>query len=182
MADYDVVLLIEQTLTQDDAARIRSLHEGIDDPVSYRVLVPQDDAAVRVEAALGGMSGGEMGAIPTIGSPGHGIGADLDAVRDDSRDRSQAQLADSLAALEAVGATATGVVVTDAPVAALAAAIKEVDGREAIIVTRPHVVAEFFHVDWSAQARRRLGVPVLHLVEHETFDEQAGDGEGVTGL
>ena len=57
-----------------------------------------------------------------------------------------------------------------------------VDGREAIILTRPHVVAEFFHLDWTSRARRKIGVPVLHLLEHESFDEQAGGGEGVTGL
>ena len=45
------------------------------------------------------------------------------------------------------------------------------------------MVAEFFHVDWTSRARRKLGVPVLHLIEHENFDEQAsGSGEGVTGL
>ena len=45
---------------------------------------------------------------------------------------------------------------------------------EAIVLTRPHVVAEFFHLDWTSKARRRIGVPVLHLLEHETF---AGQGE-----
>ena len=34
----------------------------------------------------------------------------------------------------------------------------------------------------ASRARRRIGVPVLHLLERETFDEQAGGGEGVTGL
>ena len=65
---------------------------------------------------------------------------------------------------------------------ALAALVTSVDAREAIILTRPHVVAEFFHVDWTSRARRKLGVPVLHLIEHESFDEQAGSGEGVSGL
>ena len=45
---------------------------------------------------------------------------------------------------------------------------------EVIVLTRPHVVAEFFHLDWTSRARRKLGVPVLHLLEHENFDEQAG--------
>ena len=49
-------------------------------------------------------------------------------------------------------------------------------------LTRPHLVAEFFHVDWTSRARRKIGVPVLHLLEHENFDEQAGGGEGVTGF
>ena len=68
------------------------------------------------------------------------------------------------------------------PIHALVAKVAEVDAREAIILTRPHVVSEFFHVDWSSKARRKLGVPVLHLLEHETFDEQAGEGEGICGF
>lgn len=58
-----------------------------------------------------------------------------------------------------------------------------VDGRGSHrLDPRPHVVAEFFHVDWASRARRHLGVPILHLLEHETFDEQGQSGEGVTGL
>ena len=37
-------------------------------------------------------------------------------------------------------------------------------------------------MDWTSQARRRIDVPVLHLMEQETFNEQAGGGEGVSGL
>ena len=84
--------------------------------------------------------------------------------------------------LTAAGATAKGVVTGQPPVEALAAKVGEVYAREAIILTRPHVVAEFFHVDWASRARRKIGVPVLHLLEHENFDEQAGGGEGVTGV
>ena len=79
-------------------------------------------------------------------------------------------------------AGSTGKVTSEPPVDALAALVTAVDAREAIILTRSHVVAEFFHVDWTSRARRKLGVPVLHLIEHETFDEQAGAGEGVNGL
>ena len=107
---------------------------------------------------------------------------DLDAVRRDCEDQSASDLATTLAALHAAGATATGEVVEAPPVDALAAAVAKLDAREAIILTRPHVVAEFFHVDWTSKARRTIGVPILHLLEHENFDEQAGGGEGVTGL
>jgi len=35
----------------------------------------------------------------------------------------------------------------------------------------------------TVAARASIGVPVLHLLEHENFDEQAGGGgEGITGL
>ena len=175
---YDVVLLIEQELTEADAAQVRSLHEAIEDPVVYHVLLPLEDAAARIEAAMGSLAAGEVMASPAMVMSD----VDLDAVRRDCEERSDDELAHTLSALAAAGATATGQVVSDPPIDALAAKVTEVDGREAIILTRPHVVAEFFHVDWTSRARRSIGVPVLHLLEHENFDEQAGAGEGVTGV
>jgi hypothetical protein len=178
--DYAVVLLIEQALTSADATLVHSLHEGLDQPVTYHVLLPLEDAAARIESAMGSLTAGDMLASPTM--PMSEV--DLDAVRKDCQDRSNADLAATLKALQASGATAVGEVVVDPPIDALAAKVSAVDGREAIILTRPHVVSEFFHLDWTSKARRRIGVPILHLLERETFDEQAeGYGEeGVTGL
>ena len=176
---YDVVLLVEQELTAADAAQVVSLHEGLDDPVVYHVILPLDDAAEQIEASMGSLTTGEM-------MPSAGLGldpADLQRVREESEDRSQRSLAATESALRGAGATlGTSTLVEDSPIDALARTVSQVDGREAIILTRPHVVAEFFHLDWTSQARRRIGVPVLHLLEHETFDEQAGGGEGVTGV
>lgn len=178
MADYDVVLLVEQALTHQDARQVRSLHEGLDDPVTYHVLLPLDDAAARVEASLGSLSGSELLAAPHM--PVEPV--DLDAVREDSREQAQRDLTATVAALEAAGATvATSTLVTGPPVDELAAKVKEVDGRETIILTQPHVVAELFRLDWSSKARRQLDVPVLHLLEHENFDEQAAGPDGISG-
>jgi len=177
---YHVVLLVEQALTAADAAQVRSLHEGIDEPVVYHVLLPLEDAAARIESAMGSVSAGEVLTSPTMAMSE----VDLEAVRKDCEDRSNADLEATLAALRATGATAEGTICSAPPIDALAAEVARVDGREAIILTRPHVVAEFFHVDWTSKARRKIGVPVLHLLEHENFDEQAeGYGsEGVTGF
>ena len=175
---YDVVLLVEQALSSADAAQVRSLHEGLDEQVAYHVILPMEDAAARIEASLGTLSGGEL-----LGTPSLLVNeVDLDAVRKDCLDRATDELSDTLDALRTAGATAEGQVVDAGPIEALKAKVAQVDGREAIILTRSHVVAEFFHVDWTSQARRKIGVPVLHLLEHENFDEQAGEGEGVTGL
>jgi len=175
---YHVVLLVEQALTTVDARQVRSLHEGLDEPVFYHVLLPIEDAAARIEASMGSLAAGEVLASPAMTMRD----VDLEAVRQDCEERSREDLEATLAALRAVGATATGRVVESQPIDALARVVAEVDGREAIIFTRPHVVAEFFHVDWTSKARRKIGVPVLHLLEHETFDEQAGGGEGISGL
>jgi hypothetical protein len=98
---------------------------------------------------------------PAVSSP------DIAALREECRSDAERALAASMSALSAAGAAAgTATVVEEAPVDALVKKVKEVDGREAIILTRPHLVAEFFHVDWTSRARRHIGVPVLHLLEH----------------
>lgn len=175
---YDVVILVEEELTAADAAQVRSLHEAIADRVIYHVLKPVEDAAGRIEATMGTLGAGEM----LVASPAALSEIDLAAIRKECEEESQTELGNSLKALTAAGAEAKGHCITGAPVDALAGTVAEVDAREAIIVTRPHVVAEFFHVDWTSKARRKLGVPVLHLLEHENFDQQSGQGEGVTGL
>jgi hypothetical protein len=175
---YDVVLLVEQALSLQDARQVRSLHEDLDDPVTYHVLLPMEDAAARIEASMGTLAGGELMGNPSLGM--HDV--DVEAVRKDSEDRSRDELTSTLKALRDAGGKAEGKVVGDDPIDALAAEVSAVDGREAIILTRSHVVSEFFHLDWTSRARRKIGVPVLHLLEHENFDEQAGGGEGVTGV
>ncbi len=176
--DYDVVLLVEQTLTPQDARQVISLHEGLDQPVTYHVILPMEDAAARLEASMSSLSGTDMMGAPTIGMQA----VDIDAVRKDCEERSEEDLAKTLAALRDAGAHAVGRVTEEPPIDALAAEVAAVDGREAIILTQSHIVAEFFHLDWTSRARRKLGVPILHLLEHENFDEQAGSGEGVSGV
>ena len=174
-----MVLLVEQALSPADAAQVRSLHSEIEDQVVYHVLLPLEDAAARIEASLGTLGAGDLMAAPALAMSD----VDIEALRKECEDTSNAELKQTLAAIAAAGGQATGKVTSEPPVDALAALVTAVDAREAIILTRPHVVAEFFHVDWTSRARRKLGVPVLHLIEHENFDEQAsGAGEGVSGL
>ncbi|WGX98263.1 hypothetical protein [Nocardioides sp. L-11A] len=165
---YAVVLLIEQALTAADAAQVRGLHQELDDDptieVQYHVLLPMADAAAAVEASLGAIGGGDLIAPPITPSPD-----EIERLRNEYRDQADRDLATTREELVAAGAIIGSVaVVTEPPVDALIAKVKEVDGRESIILTRPHLVAEFFHVDWTSRARRKLGVPVLHLLEHET--------------
>ncbi|HMU35843.1 MAG TPA: hypothetical protein PKA04_03365, partial [Marmoricola sp.] len=80
------------------------------------------------------------------------------------------------------GRDAVGHMVVKDPVDTLVSVVTNNGANEVVILTRPHLVAEFFHLDWTSKARKRLGVPILHLLEHENFDEQAGQGEGITGV
>ena len=179
-ATYDVVLLIEQPLSVEDAAQVRSLHQDVEDPVRYHVLLPVEDAAARVESAMGSIAASEVLASPALVMDGD----DIRAVQDELLSRARTDCDGCVDKLAASGANVTGEVVSAEPVEALSAKVAEVGAAEVIILTRPHVIAEFFHQDWTSRARRRLGVPILHLLEHENFDEQGEriGGEGITGL
>jgi hypothetical protein len=178
MSDYDVVLLVEQALSAQDAAQVRGLHDSIEEPVTYHVLVPVEDSATQIESGMGALAGGEVLATPTMFMDPDTI----DEIKHELLDAARATVRDCVANLENAGGKAVGDIVSIDPIQALAKKVGDVDAREAIILTRPHVVSEFFHLDWTSRARRKLGVPVLHLLEHENFDEQSGEGEGINGF
>ena len=177
---YDVVLLVEQPLSAEDAAQVRSLHQDVEDPVRYHVLLPVEDAAARVESAMGSIAASEVLASPALVMDNENI----QEVQRELLDQARTDCDGCVAKLKGQGADVNGEVVSAEPVEALAAKVAEVQAAEAIILTRKHVIAEFFHVDWTSRARRKLGVPILHLLEHENFDEQGEHygGEGVTGF
>ncbi len=177
-ATYNVVLLVEQPLSQQDAAQVRGLHEDVEQAVRYHLLLPVEDAAARVETAMGSVASSEMLASPALAMDD----VELEQTQRELLESARAELTSCLDRLHQTGADAVGEIVSIDPIDALSAKVSAVDGREAIILTRPHVVAEFFHLDWTSRARRRIGVPILHLLEHETLDEQAGGGEGVSGM
>jgi hypothetical protein len=178
MSDYNVVLLVEQPFTTKDCVNLRSLHEDIEEPVVYHVLHPVEDASARVESAMGSLATGEVLSTPAVA-----VGdADIEGLRKELLDNCRDNVNITISEIEKAGGTAFGEPVTNDPIRALVSKVSEVDAREVIILTRPHIVSEFFHVDWTSRARRKLGVPVLHLLEHENFDEQAGEGEGISGF
>lgn len=166
MATYDVVLLVEQALTDLDVRQVTELHEAIDDPVVYHVLLPVVDAATTVAAGVGSLGMGDIAVSPA------GWEA-AEQVRADEHKAAEKDVETTESLLVAAGYQATSTLIEGEPLAPLAAKVAEVDAAEVIIMTRPHVIAEFFHVDWTSRARRKLNVPVLHLIEHENFDEQA---------
>jgi hypothetical protein len=180
MNTYDVVLLVEQALSEVDARQVVALHEQVEDEVRYHVLLPVENAAARIESGIGTLGAGEVMAAPALAMSNEGV----EELQKELLQTCRNDVQTSITLLQAAGAHAVGDAVTAEPIAALTEKAAAVDAREAIILTRSHVVAEFFHLDWTSRARRKLGVPVLHLLEHETFDEQAENygEEGVTGL
>jgi hypothetical protein len=175
---YNVVVLAEQALSAGDAAEVVSLHEGIEEKRHYHLLIPCENAAVRVETALGALAANEVLAAPPVVT--HNL--DVEKAQEEIDQHAESAVTISVEAIRRTGHDADGEFSSDDPVEALDRVVAQQQAAEVIVMTRPHVVREFFHVDWASKARRHLGVPVLHLVEHEPLDAEAGGGEGVTGM
>ncbi|HEY8454935.1 MAG TPA: hypothetical protein VIL34_05040 [Actinopolymorphaceae bacterium] len=171
---YQVVLLIEKPLSHYDAHQIAELYAVSAEPTHVHVILPVEDASARVESALGSIAASEVLATSALNFPD----VDLAKIQREIVERSQAALDQSIEALEQCGCSADGELTTADPVDALASAVKERQASEVVVLTRPHIVAEFFHLDWTSKARRRLGVPCLHLIEHS--DPVPADAAGTT--
>jgi hypothetical protein len=80
-----------------------------------------------------------------------------------TRQEAADDVASSVAALRDLGVEASGAVVDgNDPVGAVEAAVAQ-GADEVIVVTSPHVVEDTLHTNWATEARKRLGVPVLHV-------------------
>jgi hypothetical protein len=155
-----IVLLTEQALDADDAARIAALHEG--ETLSYRVLVPADTDRNLLADVVDHLSLGELRqALAAM----RGREPEGDSARASAAEALQA----SVTALRGMGADAAGEVTQDDPLPALSNAVTAYGAREVVVVTRPHAVEDTFHRDWASRARERLGVPVLHVYAGTTF-------------
>jgi hypothetical protein len=162
---YDVALLIERQLTDLDADQLLSLHEGLDETVRYHLLLPVDTSSALLASSMSALGGGQ---IVSIGD------ADVIAeVQDEMTTSGQAELDASAALLTSRGQQVTATLTEDDPVQALCALVESTSAAEVIILTEPHVVREFLHLDWTSRAKRALDVPTLHLLEHVPFSAQA---------
>ncbi len=177
---YDVVVLVEQPVTAWDARQITALHHDSSEPVHYHVLLPVEDAASRVEATVGSLATSDMmGAATMYLDP-----ADLEEIDHEVRQAGERALEESVEAFRQTGADADGELTADNPLDRLNAVVRTRDTAEVVILTRSHLVAEMLHLDWTTRARRKLSVPILHLVaqeepdwESEVEDEQAAEAQ-----
>ena len=131
---YDVVLLVEQELSEPDAKRVVALHEEMPERVRYHVVVPCQNAEAGVEASLG--------ALGTADLYGVGIGdqhEDLEAAQRAMDDEASGCTDRSVQHLHDLGQEAEGTITHDRPVDALIDMVKKVNGQEVIILTRSHL-------------------------------------------
>ncbi|SDD05546.1 hypothetical protein SAMN05216410_2721 [Sanguibacter gelidistatuariae] len=149
-----ILVLTEDTLLSADAEKIVALHR--DDDVRYRVLVPADTDRSLLGAIFEHLGSGQFKEAwedATEGKPS----------TNEAKAEAGDQLAGSITALAAAGASASGQIIDEDPLPALHTAIAAEDILEVVVVSYPHLVEDTFHRDWASRARDELHVPVLHL-------------------
>lgn len=160
---FDVALLIERQLNNLDADQIVALHEGLDDTVRYHLLLPVENSSDLLMSSMGAL-GGQI--IPLAET------AQLDGVQESLEKAGLDELEASAALLTERGQQVTTTLTEDDPIDALLKLVSSSGAAEVIILTDPHVVKEFLHLDWTSRAQRKLDVPSVHLLEHVPFDAQ----------
>jgi hypothetical protein len=155
-----IVILTEEPLGADDRVNIERLVDGSDTPLV--LLVPGNTERHLLVDFLENLS--LLDVVKAF--------RELTAYAPDpTTERAEAAetLAVSLAALEGLGAGVTGVVVDGGAVKGLVAKVKQLGASQAVVITRPHAVADTFHTDWANKAQDQLGLPVLHLYAGSGF-------------
>jgi len=162
---YEVVVLAERSLADVDARVLADLYRDTPEPTHVHLLLPMDEVEGRVEALLSLLSSGrsEHEAAPPVRP--ESVTADKTRQREVLAQEVQAELHRSLDRLRSHGLDADGETVPHEPIDALTSVVATRGSNEVVIMTRTHIVAETLHRDWTSEARRALGVPVLHLLE-----------------
>ncbi|MGM9473106.1 hypothetical protein ACS5PJ_14025 [Pseudarthrobacter sp. YS3] len=155
-----IVILTEEPLGADDRVNIERLVGGSDTPLV--LLVPGNTERHLLVDFLENLSMLDVAKAfreLTAHAP------DRNAERAEAAET----LAVSLAALGGLGGGVTGEVVDGGAVNGLVTKVKELGAAQAVVITRPHAVADTFHTDWANKAQDQLGLPVLHLYAGSGF-------------
>jgi hypothetical protein len=154
-----IVILTEEPLGADDRVNIETLLAGGDAPLV--VLVPANTERHLLVDFLENIS------LLDIAKAFR----ELTAHSDPAEERAEAAdtLAASLAALAGLGGGVSGEIIEGRAVDSLVAKVKETGAGQAVVITRPHAVADTLHTDWANKAQDMLGLPVLHLYAGSGF-------------
>ncbi|MDQ0769614.1 hypothetical protein QF031_002363 [Pseudarthrobacter defluvii] len=155
-----IVILTEEPLGAEDRLNIERLVDGGDSPLL--VLVPANTERHLLVDFLENLS------LLDVAKAFRDLAArNPDAVVEGAQ--ADETLTASLAALAGLGSGVTGQVVDGRAVDSLVAKVRETGASQAVVITRPHAVADTFHTDWANKAQDQLGVPVLHLYAGSGF-------------
>lgn len=154
-----IVVLAEVPLTEADATHLSALVDGGD--ATYTVVIPED----RHTNVLGEF----LHHLSLLEFTEAFQGLSHRPSEEEVRVSADSALRTSLEALSAAGLTADGLTAAGNAVDMLVTTVRERGARQAVVITRPHALADTLHRDWANRAQDKLGVPVLHLYSGSGF-------------
>lgn len=154
-----IVVLAEVPLTEADASHLSALVDGGD--AVYTVLIPEDRHTNVLGDFLHHLS------LFEISEAFHGLSHRPSD--DEVRVTADQALQRSLLALRNAGLKADGLTARGNAVEEMVSTVRQSGARQAVVITRPHAVADTLHRDWANRAQDQLGVPVLHLYAGSGF-------------
>lgn len=155
-----IVVLAEEPLVQADVLNLVAL--AGEEAVTYFVVIPEDrhkNLLAEFFHHLSLLEFSEAFKELSDGQPSP----------DEARFSAEKALQESLAILGSAGLAADGSVGTGNAIQAMVDAVSEHAAQQAVVVTRPHALADTLHTDWANQAQDKLGIPVLHLYAGSGF-------------
>ena len=90
---------------------------------------------------------------------------DGSAHSDGARQEAERLVRKSVERMEALQASASGVVADHEPIEALLDAVTTTHSQEIVVVTKPHRLATLLHRDLASKVRSQVDLPMVHLVE-----------------
>ena len=150
-----ILLLTEKALTDHDVQRVAHLHDP--EPVTVHVVIPDHDDHSELSEAVDDITRTEFKAALHD--------ADADKTPAELVSEATAEVRSSVAALLAAGvAAADGETVGGHPVDGVVARAASLKPDEIIVLTEPHLIADFTRRDWATKIRHAVDLPVLHIV------------------
>jgi nucleotide-binding universal stress UspA family protein len=153
-----VVLLAEQPPGGEDVDALIAPYADAPGPVRYHLVIPERVGSRPVEAVLQDIAIAE--GLVGWGAAEQALYDPLERARADA----EQTLAETTKLLRERGLEVTGEVTSEDPVSVLCALSAGGDVDALVIFARHHVVSEAFHRDLSSRCRRKLAVPVTHVV------------------
>ncbi|WP_434994116.1 hypothetical protein [Arthrobacter sp. Ld5] len=154
-----ILVLSEEALTSPDLRNLQTLR-GEDELVEIVLLIPEDTG----ESVLGEFFR-HLGLLE-VGEAFRTFSSD-DRRHDEVAAREA--LATSLQLLADEGFPARGRTTSEDPVDAMIQEAAASGATQAVVITRPHAMADTFHADWASKAQAKLGIAVLHLYSGSGF-------------
>lgn len=159
----DVVVLMQEELSDTDAGRVTELHADSGDSVSYHLLMTDGDRAEGASALLG------IDRADMFGSPAVARYAGVDDSDDvEARPETGNVVERSAQRLRAAEAGEIDFAIAQADMWSSARSlIRSTGSHEAVVVADTETYPQVSLPDWQHRARDYLAVDTLYVIEHE---------------